>query len=60
MFKKIEIWEFSGGPVVKNLPFNVGDPGWIPGTGIKIPLVVEQLSLHSASPDHVCPSKDPA
>ena len=26
-------WGFSGGPVVKNLPANVGDTGSIPGSG---------------------------
>ena len=25
--------DFSGGPVVKNLPANAGDPGPIPGPG---------------------------
>ena len=30
------IWEFPGGPVVKNLPFNAGDMGLIPGQGPKI------------------------
>ena len=29
--------DFPGGPVVKNLPFNAGDIGWIPGRGTKIP-----------------------
>ena len=28
---------FPGGPVVKNLPCNVGDMGLIPGGGTKIP-----------------------
>ena len=28
--------DFSGGPVVKNLPCNAGDMGSIPGWGIKI------------------------
>ena len=30
------IWEFPGGPVIKNLPFNAGDMGLIPGQGPKI------------------------
>ena len=30
-------WDFPGGPVVKNPPFDAGDVGWIPGQGIKIP-----------------------
>ena len=29
--------DFPGGPVVKNLPSNAGDPGSIPGRGTKIP-----------------------
>ena len=29
--------DFPGGPVVKNLPCNVGDTGSIPGRAIKIP-----------------------
>ena len=32
-------WDFSGGPVVKNLCSNAGDMGLIPGRGIKIPLI---------------------
>ena len=30
-------WDFSGGPVVKNLPSNAGDMGSIPGRGTKSP-----------------------
>ena len=43
-------WDFLGGPVVKNLPCNVGDAGLIPSQGIKILRalhVVEQLSSHA-------------
>ena len=29
--------DFPGGPVIKNLPFNAGDTGAIPGWGTKIP-----------------------
>ena len=29
--------DFSGGPVVKNLPFNAGDVGSAPGRGTDIP-----------------------
>ena len=36
--------DFPGGPVVKNLPYNAGDMGSIPGLGTKIPHSVEQLS----------------
>ena len=31
------MWDFPGGPVVKNLPFNAGDVGSIPGWGTKVP-----------------------
>ena len=30
---KLSLWDFSGGPVVKNLPSNAGDMGLIPGPG---------------------------
>ena len=36
--------DFSGGGVVKNRPWNVGDSGSIPGQGTKIPHSLEQLS----------------
>ena len=36
--------DFPGGPVVKNLPYNAGDMGSIPGLGTKIPHSGEQLS----------------
>ena len=32
--------DFSGGPVVKNPPFNAGDTGSIPGWGTKVPHAV--------------------
>ena len=34
--KKINLEDFSGGPVVKNLPSNTADAGSIPGHGTKI------------------------
>ena len=34
---KIQIWDFPGGPVVKNPPSNAGDAGLIPGWGTKSP-----------------------
>ena len=40
---------FSAGPVVKNLPCNVGDAGSIPGQGMKIAHAVKQLSLQAAT-----------
>ena len=36
--------DFTGGPVVKNLPCNAGDMGSIPDQGTKIPHAAEQLS----------------
>ena len=36
-------WDLPGGPVVKNLPANVGDTGSIPGPG-RFPNVEEKLS----------------
>ena len=47
--KKKTDWEFPSGPVVKNLPFNAGDTGLIPGQGTKIPHAAGQLSLHTAT-----------
>ena len=37
--------DFTGGPMVKNLPCNAADMGLIPGQGSKIPHAVERLSL---------------
>ena len=48
-FLKICTRDFSGGPVVKNLPWDVGNAGLIPGLRTKIPHAVEQLSLHTAT-----------
>ena len=42
--KKFLCRTFPCGPVVKNLPFNAGDTGSIPGWGTKIPLKVGPLS----------------
>ena len=36
--------DFTGGPVVKNLPSNAGDEGSVPGWGTKIPHAVGQLA----------------
>ena len=36
--------DFPGGPVVKNLPYNAGGTGSIPGQGTKIPHAAGQLS----------------
>ena len=37
-------WDFSGGPVVRNLPCNAGDMGLTLGWGTKIPHATEPLS----------------
>ena len=36
--------DFPSGPVVKNLPHGVGDPGLIPGQGTKSPHALGQQS----------------
>ena len=41
---KVSVGDFSGGPMVKNLPCNAGDMGSIPGWGTKIPHPEGQLS----------------
>ena len=41
----INIWDFPGAPVVKNLPCNAGDGGSILGWGTKIPHAAEMLQL---------------
>ena len=59
---KICIWlkrklrNFPGGPLVKNLSFNVGDAGSIPGQETKVPHAVEQLSLRAAIRESPPPS----
>ena len=42
-------WDFPGGPLVKNPPYNAGDAGWIPGQGTKIPHALGQLSPRAAN-----------
>ena len=37
------VWDFPGGPVVKNLSCNAGVTGLSPGLGTKIPYAVGQL-----------------
>ena len=43
------LWDFPGGPVVKNPPSNAGDAGSIPGRGTKSPHAVWQLSPRAAT-----------
>jgi len=46
MVFKMTQWDFPGGPVVEDLPSNVGDGSSIPGQGTKIPHAARrQLSL---------------
>ena len=47
LVKKPPTWDFPGGPMVKNLPYNAGDTGSIPGQGTKIPHAMGQLSPHT-------------
>ena len=39
------MWDFPGGPVVKNLPANSGNMGLISGPGTKIPHAMGQLGM---------------
>ena len=42
--RKPKCWDFPGGPLVKNPPYNAGDVGLIPGQGTEILHAVGQLS----------------
>jgi len=42
--KAVVLRDFSGGPMVKNLSFNAGDKGSIPGQKTKIPHATGQLT----------------
>ena len=53
-YKEIQLRDFPGGPVVKNLPSNVGDVGLIPGQGTKIPHAAGQLSLRTTTTELTC------
>ena len=44
VIQKRKFWDFPGGPVVKNPPYNAGDAGLIPGLGTKILHAAGQLS----------------
>ena len=35
--KIFNLWDFSGGPVARTSPFNIGGAGSIPGQRVKIP-----------------------
>ena len=47
--KNYSFRDFPGGPAVKNLPYNAGDVGSIPGQGTKIPHAAGQLSPHATT-----------
>ena len=48
----IIVWDFPGGPGVKNPPPNAGDVGSIPGGGAKIPNAAGQLNQCTATTEH--------
>ena len=54
LYTKVEHWDFPGGPVVKNPPYNAGDAGSIPGQGTKIPHAAGQLSLCATTTELTC------
>ena len=49
---------FPSDPVVKNLPCNAEDVGWIPGRGTKIPQATRQLSPNTATTELQCSGAD--
>ena len=49
--------DFLGGPVVRNLPCNVGDMGLISGQESKIPHAMEQISLRVTTRGSVLTNK---
>ena len=51
LVSKTKLGHFSGGPGVKNPPYNTGDVGSIPGQGSKIPHAAGQLSLRTLEPE---------
>ena len=55
---KVMVWDFPGGPVVKNPPSNAGDAGLIPGRGTKLPHATGQLSPRAATTEHTRPGAD--
>ena len=53
MLKSGCLWDFPGGPVVKNSPCNTGDVGSVPDWGTTIPPAMEQLNPDHTWRDHV-------
>ena len=54
LLERLRSWDFPGGPVVKNPPYNAGDVGSIPGQRTKIPHAAGQLSLHTTTTELAC------
>ena len=54
---KENIWGFSSGPVIKNLPCHARDTGSNPGWGIKFPHGTEQLNSSASTKEPVCHNK---
>jgi len=52
--------EFSGGPVVENLPSNAGDTNLIPGQESKISHTTGQLSLRDTAREVCAPQLEKA
>ena len=48
------LFRSPGGPVVKNLPYNAGDAGSIPGQGTKIPRAAGQLIPCATTTELTC------
>ena len=54
LLKNLLFGDFPGGPVVKNLPSNAGDPGAVPGWGTRIPYAMGQLSPCTTTTEPTC------
>lgn len=52
--------DFLGGPVVKDPPFNAGDPNSIPGGGTMIPQASGQLNPLGLTTEPEFLNKDPS
>ena len=59
LLKEFSERDFPVSLVVKNLPSNAGDVGWIPGWGTEIPSAAGQLSLHTATRQPAHRSENP-
>ena len=56
---KMTVRDFPGGPVVKNLPYNAGDVGSVPGQGTKIPHATGQLSPRTTTTSSRASTREP-